>query len=457
MKFLSLFFTFALVLNLTSCSSHKNENVSTEPSVKNEPSSESSPPNKDKEKLFESEMQVLQSENPSLAEMINNPCVKERSCPKYEVTAGDAPNKNEQILILEILAFPMSSFARYQNRVSGFYHYNDDGTYRRIIPTAKVAMPDPNFYKNLSSMNSQFGREYFQRKFPTIGSYLSNKLSVEYKIDLENSIHGWQVFEFLVERNPDANFVFANIPRLDKKEEICDLLSHPEDSEIYLRSKVEKSADSLTEIIKKHRIKYVNNSYGWDLIKTQKYLSSECGEIATIKSAQKLVEILSSILLRLLDKNPDLIIVNSVLNEPAPGYSCDVHERLIHVGYFNQVKSTIPSDGVSISDVALPSILENGKNCIDVIVNGGIIESDGLPTSGYLTDNFPKYYDKSSLMFNWFGYFNHPIDFMATSWAAPIALSMLRSIHKDTPAYEVRSKILLQAFDPVRNNQFVGK
>lgn len=457
MKFLSLFFTFALVLNLTSCSSHKNENASTEPSVKNEPSSESSPPNKDKEKLFESEMQVLKSENPSLAEMINNPCIKDGSCPSYNIKAGEAPNKNEQILILEAMTFPESSFTRYQNRVSGFYHYNEDGTYRRITPRAKVAMPDPNLFKNINSMNLQFGREYFQRKFPTIGYYLADNLNIDYKIDLENSIHGWQVFEFLVERNPDTNFVFANFPYFNSKEEVCGLLTKGDKSEIYLRGKIEKYAESLSEVIKTHKVKYVNASFGWGLPNIQQFLSIKCGSTANLQKAKKLKEILSSLLIKLLEMNSDIIIVNSVINEPEPGYSCDVHERLIRVGFFNQINSTIPPDGVSFADVTLPRFLENAKYCIDVMVNGGIIESNELNKSTKLNEHFPKYFDKNSLMFNWSGYFNQPIDVMATSWAAPIALSMLRSIHKDTPAYEVRSKILLQAFDPVRNNQFVGK
>lgn len=375
--------------------------------------------------------------------LAENPCIAESDCATVVVEAGKAEIKENQIMILEELHIPPSTFSRYEDRVSGFYDRDEDGKFKRIHPIAQVSKP---ILEIMGILNQN--RKAISKSIPSLGAYLAVHNQFEFISGEINSLdHAATVFELLVDKNPDTNFVMANIPELSP-EERCALVEN--DQSLILKTisdKFDNAAQSLIEIIKTHNIKTINVSYLSTIQSELQHMKRDCKN-QSYSVARQIIQIKNNFFLNLLN-NSDVVIVQAVPNDDHQLYHCPFHRRWIRVGYVNIPNSSIPDEGVPLTDEFLPRNLLPVSTCITVAINSGIIDKQKFE------DQFPAYYDEHSLFRNYGGLYAYPIDLMATSWATPLALSMIRLKTQSSSPDLVYTSIINRILDPIKNQQFI--
>lgn len=377
----------------------------------------------------------------------DNPCIDHSNCPTVLVEAGIAEIKENQIMVLEELHIPTSSFSRYRDRISGFYDRDEAGKYKRIRPVAKVSKP---LLQIMDIFNQN--RPSISRTIPSLGAYLAIRSQLEIISGNTNTLdHAATVFELMVDKNPDTNFVMAQIPEL-KAQERCRILKNQnkESALKIIAYEFEKAAQSLVEVINLHNIKMINVSYLSTVQSELEHMRINCGE-ENYAVASAIVQIKNQFFLSLL-QNSEVIILQAAPNDDQQLYPCPFHRRWIRVGYVNIPQSSIPEEGWALSDEFLPRNLLPVSSCITVAINGGIKDKSRFD------DHFPSYYDENSLFRNYSGLYAYPVDVMATSWATPLALSFMRfkktktqNLSPDLEYTTVINKIL----DPIKNKQFI--
>jgi len=383
---------------------------------------------------------------PNIKDMLNNNrCIESSSCPTITVEAGNAEIKNNQIMILEELHIPHSTFSRYRDRISGFYSIGVNGLLKRLRPTAKVSNP---YIEIMDILNND--RKSISRTIPSLGAYLAEHSQFEFISGNVNSLdHAATVFELLVDKNPDTNFVMAGIPELTNNER-CDSIENSETALKSITMKFENAAKSLLEIIKQHQVKTINVSYLSTVQSELEHMRRTCKK-QDYNIANKIFQIKTKFFLNIIE-NSDVVIVQAVPNDDTQSYYCPFHRRWIRVGYVNVPKSNIPDEGIPLTDENLPNNLRPVSNCITVAINSGITDKLNF------AEQFPSYYDENSLFRNYDGLYAYPVDVMATSWATPLALSFIRAnlqgkIKK--PPQFVYTTVINRILDPIKNKQFI--
>lgn len=382
---------------------------------------------------------------PEIAAILTaNPCIAESDCPTVVVEAGKAEVKENQIMILEELHIPPSTFSRYEDRVSGFYDWNEDGTMMRRHPVAQVSKP---IIEIMDILNRD--RKAISKIVPSLGAYLATHDQFELLSEKINSLdHAATVFELLVDKNPDTNFVMANIPELSIEERCAAVENKDRDLTFKkITTKFDNAASALIEIIRTHNIKTINVSYLSTIQSELQHMRRDCKN-TDYSMASQIIQIKNKFFLNLLNSS-DVIIAQAVPNDDHQLYHCPFHRRWIRVGYVNIPKSTIPDEGLRLTDEFLPRNLLPVSTCITVAINSGIVDKLKFE------DQFPTYYDEHSLFRNYGGLYTYPIDLMATSWATPLALSFIRLKAQTAPPDLVYTALINRILDPIKNQQFI--
>lgn len=375
----------------------------------------------------------------------SNPCINSDDCNEVEVESGVAPLKNEQILILEDIKLPEEAFYRYQDRISGFYKLDDSGTYRQKFPKAKISKPVFDIVKRLNRESGQISR-----KIPSLGLYLYQHSQLKITDDNFGEMpHSDYVFGMAVDRNPDANFVFADNPNLTR-EELCSLLTDEEDAYLRINSRFTSALYGLNEIIVKNRIKYINMSFISTPQSLERHMRNFCRH-SNREVAEQAVKYYNSLYLKLLEMNPDIVLVQAVPNDNDSEYECPFHRRWIRVGYTARIRSTIPPAGENLTKNGLPENLKPVFSCVSTAMNGGVTDSNE-PSFGI---SFPKDFDENSLYYNYWGLAAYPVERMATSWATPLALSYLRANSQGKDPDSIYLTVINKILDPIKNKQFI--
>lgn len=383
---------------------------------------------------------------PKIAQIINNNnCMQSKTCTTKIVESGNAPLKDEQILVFEQIGVPWSSFLRYKDRISGFYTISETGNYKRHSPNAKVSVPVLETMDYLNNLGSPVSK-----LIPSLGRYLYSHSQVEILNPLEGRVeaHSRIVFELMVDKNPDANFVFADAPQVSVAE-LCGSLNS--DNELHLQKIQDKFDTALAElstILRSNKIKYINASFVStpEVIAQNMYQACHASEF---KAAKQIFEIKSTFLKQLLIRNPDVILVQAVPNDNHDDYDCTFDRRWIRVGYTTIPNSNISSDGIAIEDEYLPYNMRPVKSCMTLAINGGITDKTEFESI------LPKYFDNNSAYFNYGGLYAYPVDAMATSWATPLALSFIRANSKNKNPNFIYTLFIDRIFDPLKNKQFI--
>lgn len=374
-----------------------------------------------------------------------NECIKSKSCETQNVEAGVANLKNEQILIFEQIGIPYSAFLRYQDRISGFYVLSEEGHYSRYVPKAKVSEPILQVMQVLNAKNLPLSRQ-----IPVLGRLIYNSSQVEILNSLEGRIdaHPRTVFELMVDKNPDANFIFADKPTISVAD-LCGTLnwfSEPVFQRI--QNKLDSALIEITKIISENRIQFINASYLSTPETEMRNMQMVCHN-SNRDVAERLASMQTHFLNRLLEQNPKVILVQGLPNDDYEMYECPFDRRWIRVAYTNIKKSEIPPEGIPLDVSILPTNLRVVRDCATVAINSGIEDKKDM------TSILPEYFDENSAYFNYGGLYAYPIDIMATSWSTPLALSFIRSTNKNKNPLFVYTSVIDRVFDPVKNKQFI--
>jgi len=436
MNFLKVL-ALCLSLELLACHNSYGQKMEHTPPKQNDPSEKSNVklPSEDinQDLLLYPEIEAI---------LKDNPCIATSNCPTSIIEAGNAEIKNNQIMVLEELHIPVSTFSRYHDRVSGFYDINSEGGFERIQPTAQVSKP---ILEIMSILNRD--RKAVSKIIPSLGAYLALHTQFELISHPINSLnHAETVFELLVDKNPDTNFVLARIPEVTIQER-CQALEDKNTTLKSISAKFENAAQALIEIIKTQKISTINVSYLSTIQSELQHMKRDCKN-QDYSVAAKITQIKTKFFLDLLN-NSEVVVVQAVPNDDYQPYYCPFHRRWIRVGYVNLPKSHIPEDGMSLSDEFLPRNLLPVSSCMTVAINSGI--SDKLNFG----DQLPAYYDENSLFRNYGGLYAYPVDVMATSWATPLALSFIRLKAQSKSLNSVYTTVINKILDPIKNKQFI--
>jgi hypothetical protein len=373
-----------------------------------------------------------------------NPCINSANCELTEVTSGQATLKKEQILVLESISLPRSSFTRYRNRFSGFYLQNKDGSYRRLKPVAQVSKP---FLEIMDRLNEN--TNYTSKKTPNLGWFLAQHSQLKIQSDdFFVTTHSDRVVEFAIDRNPDANFVLADNPLITDNM-ICKALTKESDDLRDFKVKLSNALFDLNEIIRNNKIQYVNMSFLSTPESLSQYMRGACNS-SDSNIAKKIVHIYNLFYLKLLEQNPNLVLVQSVSNDDHQSYECPFHRRWIRVGYTNRVNSAIPHTGEDLTPEGLAPNLTPVLSCITTAINSGIEDAESYE------NRLPRNFSASSLFYNYSGLYGYPINVMSTSWATPIVLSFLRAQNVGIKADLIYTSVINRIFDPLIHKQFIS-
>lgn len=365
----------------------------------------------------------------------------------------------QRVLILDSFFVPPSAFGRYQKRILGFHHLADSetGQYQEWSPSAKVPLllrkalaeiDDKTEISDLESVAKDLNRLHFQieilnhPKNPAIG-------------------HVNPIFNWLAEWNPKAEFALVEFP-VPSDEIICalDEVEGRRDFAQFFKT----AGEELADIIKRNNIDYVNLSFTPTEDSLAEHYSRQCQkDFDQISERDRtMLQLHRAQILGMMTKaNPDLVIVQAVPNQAksklekndsgAP-FICNQNKQTVTIGFFTDLNSDVGPAGIPIQSAWMHPSQRNGVNCTDAFINGGMVESrDPQATK-------PDQYDEHSLYQNYNGVLLNPEPLMATSWATPLALSMImhwkaQALEQGAPVtpLALKEKIKGRMWDPLRN------
>ncbi|WDE10549.1 hypothetical protein [Thalassomonas haliotis] len=349
-----------------------------------------------------------------------------------EFDASKADDKQTILILDTALEFP--AVLRYRSRMKaaltqmddGYYHQNDINGYDPSIEAPEVA-------RDILQELDGFTDEENQSRF--IPAKWLNSLYTVFQQVYPSSLyqqylgHGNTPLLYLLEHNPEAEFVVGPVPDFFGKR--TDLFCYPEQIEAGESQNnlqrlaaliVEVSVDFKQSMIDGLAIDYINFSAGHTLESVQESWQAHCaGSLPDSGIQAALLETLRPFYQVLFDSDNVFAFQATGVNMNVTNNPLDIESsfknRLL-VGDFTTLDSQLPLDG-QLSNQQAPELLEsrnNSKQWIDIFVNFGIKTIRPFP------------YNETPLMeTDPLGLDSYPITSMQPSWAAPVALS--RAIH----------------------------
>lgn len=339
---------------------------------------------------------------------------------QFDASKGSS---NENILIIDSnLEFYANT--RYRSRVMGQYEFTATGELIPYNPAIKLPIYLSKTLRRLDGLHFDAPDEQTDSFIPAKWySDLTAKLSeASDQYGWLSVGHGSLPMSFILEHNPNARVVIVDNSDLSQSSDaFC-----KQDLERF-HTQYKTVADSITSIIKDHKIQYVNASFGYTRSVLKQYWNDLC-PTRRIPKDEILDAYMASIAQyydALFNTEGVLGIQSSDINMNRVNNALDANtdfQNRMRVAMFQSLDSGLNEAGELVDKdngqyPQLQSSLENSVEFIDIFINFGY---SGLGRK-------PPYNSSPFMIVNPFATDSYPINSSATSWAAPAALS--RAIH----------------------------
>ncbi|MBL6989001.1 MAG: hypothetical protein ISR65_04460 [Bacteriovoracaceae bacterium] len=392
----------------------------------------------------------------------------------YSPAALKGSSKGQRILVLEGLNYPKSLFFINKGRILNFLKVSEFGSYSEFHP--KVRAPKI-LTQAINTLKQGYPEVLQDEYYNLVGKQL---LNLHHKIEyiapeVPPVSHGEYIFEWLAYYNPSAQFLFAEIPEIPN-----DLYCSFDKKIGLVKFFYDRAYRDLKKYMDRYGINYVNISYNSDQDTILKNLSQLCNRSSYGVSRSKLRQFIKikNDFAKKISQGEHVYAVQSVSNDPSrKAYaddkdylqSCDQNSNIIKVGYYNDQYGYADRGGSYIDEDILPYNQSRLIDCANLFINGGIDEQKAQefrrenPFSTMLPDGYDKWWDEYSLKKLYYGIYQHPEEAMATSWAAPLALSMINFTIQDyirrydykPSAQEIKTMLNGKMFDPLKYELFL--
>ncbi len=368
---------------------------------------------------------ILQKSN----ELQNIDCSSQTDCTLQTVYFNDGQfdssksDPTQTILVLDsYLDFPAT--IRYRSRVKAAFNINN-GIYQQHNPSIelpafiKTILTEADNFKGANQQPVFVPAEWLDEMYYSINPYYG------FGDFFQDIGHGTIPFLYLLEHNPEAEFVIAPSPEFFRDNQ--NLFCNPNDSNINeLTNRVITATQSFVQdVLINQDIEYVNYSGGY----TQKTVESRwqelCGGWVSSENAEKLLNTLEPFFTALYTQAGVFSfqatdIDMTISNNPFDIDPFDLYFNRMLVGDYTTGRrdSGLPSDGIQEFNL-LPRLKHNRMNSIqwiDYFVNFGIEQRRPFRTN-----------DTPMMEVDSLGFGTFPISSVQPSWASPAALS--RAIH----------------------------
>lgn len=370
----------------------------------------------------------------------------------------------QRILIIEETV-PDSSLLRYRNKVLGFYKYSKaDQQILEWQPEASISKLTYDLhYEYLGNLDLHIPTS----DFDIYGTELLKTIQLDsFNYDIGLNGHGSLGFNLLADLNPNAQFLFAQLPKFSDK--ICNI-DH-ENTLAEIENDLHHSLIHMTKLIQKYKISFINIVTSQDHEWYEKFLSS-CNKYDT-KNLRKGAVIYSNLFREYYSKLSQIegvLIFKSASNNYEQNsnkanflsdYNCFDSSKIFSVGYLTIKDPMFGKKGKKINKFYLPENQRGGSDCVEIYINSGYSEG---PDNFYNTPDISP--GKNPLTLNGQGGVARYIEnMMATSWATPLALSMFNYFriqnqnyfNSDADLLKISEQLRGRMFDPLYYDQFIS-
>ncbi|WP_394825911.1 hypothetical protein [Pendulispora albinea] len=343
---------------------------------------------------------------------------------------------------------------RHAKRVLGYYTV-DANTLDMVPvqPHLRVQRPLANIVAEMAKSQQFLPSMAFNS--PSLPSGGSGRL----KVKTPRAGHGAMILVNLADYNPYAQFVLFE-PSHWSRHYACD------GSVESVKHALARNAEHIAHIKQKFGIDFVNYSKGEEDGLIRDAIRAKCGQVADDDLVHRIHVAITEYEGRISAGSIFVKAGNPWSDTPVTGTEpqllsdCTARPNGIRVGYAVQYESNVPLGGQPLSQSTLPidSGQRNLSRCLDMYINTGWEE--GFPR-GRDFGPYPVFYGS-------FGYGGGPLSFMATSWAAPVGLSIANHARQNwlvahpgqrPSPEEIVSKLNPtgpepRVFDPLRNQGF---
>jgi hypothetical protein len=398
---------------------------------------------------FDQEYSDLKTKDPDIYDLMEkSTCIKTESCSQEIVTAGEAADKAEQIMIFSPYSLPLSGLLTYSDRISGIYLKESQGAYKKITAQTPVSAP----VHQLALMAANYPGS-FPREFPTLGGFLlqhkqlspNNEVSNHTPEMLYRTSNSF-AFENLAYHNPDVNIVFVGEGLEFDSNKCTTPISNEKVLELAQKD-LQKRFRNLNQIIQKHKIQSILFPQHLSTMLSDEFSIQGCSTNIDAATSEKLTMMYQKFFEKILQKNENLYIVEPTF--PQPNIKCYQHSRWFQVRGFNHFESKIPKSGLVDFPEEITQTDSQFRECISFAIKSGLKKN---PTSQgadleYVDENsFVHFFEGLTTMTSYPGSkFN----------AAETALSMIRQTTPNIPANRKMHYLALKSFDPFLHKQFI--
>jgi hypothetical protein len=340
------------------------------------------------------------------------------------VPAAPRPESiGQRILILEDHIVPPSSLLRYRHRVLEFLKvsFESPQRYSTFVPRAEAN----SRLARISDYLAGLPYHVPVRSLVDLKEMLLPIRTLDLKNDEQLQAHVGVVFDLLADLNPEAQFVLAEIPFAKIPKE---LFCHFDEDESLPRIEgfLDRSFSSLQQAIQRNGITHVNISYEPSRGSIRANFREFCGrELDWIdgRTVDALLYTYAGFYERL-SQVPGAVVFKSLPNSPerwsdpsseSDLLDCTPYANFVRVGFFARANSRLGEEGGAYDRVKAFAGQGGNSRCASVFVNGGF-EGDNPELTG-------RYGPRPLFKRFWGLTFSPEKEGMATSWAAPLALS----------------------------------
>ncbi|WP_155247326.1 hypothetical protein [Teredinibacter turnerae] len=356
------------------------------------------------------------------------------------------------ILVLDWGIHPVA-LTGYRNRVLATYELSTSLVAEEVFPSQSMAS-DLDTVFNLIAEHPYFVSISAYRTFR---EHPSRALFDQLTAQTPLYGHGYFITTFLMEYNPEAQFVLVDLGASDKHlitpEGSCaellatDPVANSQALEI-IEGAYTSYLATIQDLVARHKIDYINASWGSSAIGIAEQISQVCGDVAdrsVVDAIQKIdrdfIRALSQLSYTDQSSQPvSTILVQAGANRAGrdleiddPDYltDCDSHQLnrvRVQAVENNGIEPLIPEWGTQAVDAIKPASIAYYKNCTDLFVSLGIYQDSSLPP-GYIYAIRDKGFHAYLHGFVTEDFFP---GFLSSSFAPPVVISALNFYQQQT-------------------------
>ncbi|WGL61167.1 hypothetical protein QEJ31_06100 [Pigmentibacter sp. JX0631] len=305
---------------------------------------------------------------------INGEYCKQKATLSAGKAKENASSEGYRVLIIDDSAMALAAYTRYRNRVLG--NYIEDSNGKIVEDNRQIEIPlaaneiltdilNNEKYGFVPAEKLNVNQDEFNKNF-------ANELSQKQFID-ESSGHSTNIFNFIANNSPQAQFVLIHKKPSNFEKIVCDNKSSDEEKKSNLYNYFIKKSGKIIEVIKKYHIKFISLSEGIShesLSKLNCNLSDDfMKEINESYFRDFLVNIVYKNDVILFQAN---VSANEIIDRNDKKYysDCKLMQNRIRVGVVNTLNRNIPEYGLNErnSNIVIGKN-KNSEQCTDVYIN----------------------------------------------------------------------------------------